>query len=106
MSNIDEAVEQLIQAIAENDVYREYAMRLEEIKQQPELKKRADDLRACSYLLHMEGDVALDKIDQYEREFEEFTEDPCVADFFSAELAFCRMMQDINARITEAIHFE
>lgn len=29
-----------------------------------------------------------------------------VSDFLAAELAFCRMMQDINLRLTEALHFE
>ena len=32
--------------------------------------------------------------------------DPVVDDFFRAELAFCRMMQEVNLRVTEAIDFD
>lgn len=106
MDNMDNAVNQLIKAILESDTYREYALRLEQIKQQPGLKEKADDFRTRSYLLQMDGDAALDKFDQYEREFEEFIENPYVADFFTAELALCKMIQDIDTRITEALQFE
>ena len=39
-------------------------------------------------------------------ELERFREDPVVDDFFRAELAFCRMMQEVNLRVTEAIDFD
>ena len=39
-------------------------------------------------------------------ELERFREDLVVDDFFRAELAFCRMMQEVNLRVTEAIDFD
>ena len=45
-------------------------------------------------------------MDAFEQEFERFREDPVVDEFLRAELAFCRMMQEINLYITEAVNFE
>ena len=46
------------------------------------------------------------KIEEFEREYEKFRENPIVADFLAAELGFCRMMQSVNIKITEALNFE
>ena len=48
----------------------------------------------------------LDKLDDFEREYEKFREDPLVEEFLDAELAFCRMMQEIDVKLAEAMDFE
>lgn len=106
MNNVDNAVNQLIAAITDSEIYREYAIQLERVKQQPGLKEQLDDFRTRNYMLQTGGEAAFDKIEQFEREHEDFRENPYVSDFLAAELAFCRMMQDINACITEAMCFE
>ena len=50
--------------------------------------------------------MVFEKIEAFEREYEDFREQPMVADFLAAELAFCRMMQRNNDEIMEAIDFE
>ena len=50
--------------------------------------------------------MVFEKIEAFEREYEDFRENPLVDDFLSAELAFCRMMQKYNDRIMDAIDFE
>lgn len=106
MSKMEEAMNQLIAAIKESDAYREYIRQLEKVKQQPDLKKQIDDYRARNYEMQTSGDAAFEKIAQFEKEYEGFRENPYVSDFLDAELAFCRMMQEMNLRITEAIDFE
>lgn len=106
MSNVDSAVNQLITAITESETYKEYTTQLEKIKQQPGLKEQVDDFRKRNYMLQNAENVAFDQIERFEREFEAFSENPFVADFLTAELAFCRLMQNIDVRITEAVHFE
>ena len=49
---------------------------------------------------------AFDKIDQFTRENEAFRENPLVSDFLAAELAFCRMMQEIGLYVTDQMRFE
>ncbi|MBE5883584.1 MAG: YlbF family regulator [Lachnospiraceae bacterium] len=106
MNNVEIAMNHLIEVIKESEIYQEYVTQLERVKQQPDLKQQIDDFRERNYVLQTSGEAAFDKIEQFEREYEDFRENPYVSDFLAAELAFCRMMQDINIGITEAIHFE
>ena len=45
-------------------------------------------------------------MDAFEKEYEKFRENPIVDDFLRAELAFCRLIQEINVMITEELDFE
>ena len=54
----------------------------------------------------MEGIKLLEETEKLQNEYEEFHSDSRVHDFLAKELAFCRMMQNINYKITESIHFE
>ena len=47
-----------------------------------------------------------DKMDYFEKEYKEFRENVIVDDFLKAELALCRMMQEINALIVDGLNFE
>ncbi len=106
MSNIDNALEQVIDAILSSEEYRQYDLQRNKVKQYPELKAQIDEYRKRNYELQNREDYAFDKIDVFEREYADFRENPLVSDFLAAELALCRMLQRINLRITEAIHFE
>jgi cell fate (sporulation/competence/biofilm development) regulator YlbF (YheA/YmcA/DUF963 family) len=106
MNDIDNAMDQLILAVRESAVYREYREQLERVKAYPELKKQIDEFRARNYEWQNSTECALEQLEFFEREYEKFREDPLVADFLEAELAFCRMMQDINIRLTESVQFE
>lgn len=106
MSKIDNALEHLIECILESEEYREYDARRNQIKKYPVLKARADEFRERNFRLQMSNENAFDKMDQLEKEYADVIENPIVSEFMAAELAFCRMMQEINLCLTEAIHFE
>lgn len=106
MSKIDQALEHLIETVLESDEYREFDARRNEIKRYPELKARLDEFRERNFLLQMSDNNAFDKMEQLEREYEDIIENSMVSEFLEAELSFCRMMQDINLRLTEALNFE
>ena len=71
-----------------------------------ELKKQIDDFRTRNFELQTSKDTNFDKIDQFTRENEAFRENPLVSDFLAAELAFCRMMQEIGLYVTDQMKFE
>lgn len=104
--NVNQAVEQMVQAIRNTDAYMEYRRQLGRIKEQPELKKQIDDFRTRNFELQTSKDTNFDKIDQFTRENEAFRENPMVSDFLAAELAFCRMMQEIGLYVTDQMKFE
>lgn len=104
--NVNQAVEQMVQAIRNTDAYMEYRRQLGRIKEQPELKKQIDDFRTRNFELQTSKDTNFDKIDQFTRENEAFRENPLVSDFLAAELAFCCMMQEIGLYVTDQMKFE
>ncbi len=105
MDNIDSAIDRLVATILESDVYREYDELRDKVNKDPELKQQIDEFRHRNYELQ-NSDADFDKIEDFEREYSQFREIPLVSDFLAAELAFCRMMQEINIKITNAIDFE
>ena len=98
--NVNQAVEQMVQAIRNTDAYMEYRRQLGRIK------KQIDDFRTRNFELQTSKDTNFDKIDQFTRENEAFRENPLVSDFLAAELAFCRMMQEIGLYVTDQMKFE
>lgn len=106
MRNVDDAVKQLIAAILGSDIYKEYDAQRKKVNTEPGLKEKIDEYRRRNYELQNGSGIEFDKIDQFEKEYENFREDPLVSGFLAAELAFCRLIQDINIDITAALDFE
>lgn len=104
--DLDQAVENMIAALRESKVYRTYQEALAVVKQQPELKREIDEYRKKNYLMQNSGDMAFESIEQFEREYSDFRENPLVANFLAAELALCRMVQHINLHVTDKLDFE
>lgn len=106
MSSIDSSLQQLIADILASDIYHAYDVQRNRVNEQPELKKQIDEFRARNLELQTSETTTFAQIDSFEREYAGFRENPLVDEFLKAELAFCRMMQDINLRLTDAMHFE
>ena len=104
--NVNQAVEQMVQAIRNTDAYLEYQKQLARVKEQSELKRQIDEFRTRNFELQTSKDTNFDKLDQFTRENEAFRETPLVSDFLAAELAFCRMMQEFGLYVTDQMHFE
>lgn len=103
-----EAMEHFIGEIRKSDIYNEYNFQKEKLKKQPILFDKVAEFRQRNFELQSsaQGDDLLEKLDAFEKEFEEFRANPLVDDFLRAELAFCRMMQEVNVRITAELDFE
>ncbi|MCI9318701.1 MAG: YlbF family regulator [Lachnospiraceae bacterium] len=106
MNELDRAVLMYIMAIKNTEIYQNYARERDRVRQYPELKAQLDDFRRRNYELQISADTDFHKIDQFERDYEDFRENPIVDEFLAAELAFCRMIQKANMQITEAIDFD
>ncbi|MBQ9488335.1 MAG: YlbF family regulator [Lachnospiraceae bacterium] len=106
MNEVEEAVDRLANALLNSDVYLEYKSKLEQVKKDPELKRQIDEFRMRNYELQQSPDYAFDKVEQFQREYQAFRDNPLVSDFLAAELAFCRMVQGIENRLSGMITFE
>ena len=105
---VQEALEQLAQAIKDSDIYREYRRQSEKVDNTGDMREKIDEYRVRNFELQnsVQREDLLDKLDAFEREYEKFREDPLVEEFLDAELAFCRMMQEIDVKLAEAMDFE
>lgn len=94
---IIEAARAFADQIMTSDTYRQYYYQREKIKKQPELYEKVNEFRQRNFDLQNEtdSDDMLDRMEAFEREYEKFRENPLVDDFLRAELAFCRMMQEV-----------
>ncbi len=107
-NDVMESAKQLAGIIRETDVYKEYLRQRERLKAQPELYAQVNEYRQKNFDIQNESDgmELFDKMEAFEREYREFRENPAVDEFLRAELAFCRMMQEMNVLLTAEIDFE
>lgn len=107
-SIVKQATERFVEEIRKSDTYKEYNFQKEKLKRQPALFEKVGEYRQRNFALQAsaEGDDLLNKLDAFEKEYEEFSANPLVDDFLRAELAFCRMMQKVNVQITAELDFE
>ena len=101
MSRVETALEELIAAVIASEEYREYDRQKQIMKEQPELKAQIDRFRQENF--ELQNSV---QADEFSRRLGEFRKNPLVDAFLNAELDFCRMIQEINGKIVEAVNFE
>lgn len=103
-----EAARGFADQIMTSDTYREYLFQREKIKKQPALYEKVNEYRQRNFELQSETDSEelFDRLEAFEQEYEKFRENPFVDDFLRAELAFCRMMQDVYILLADKIDFE
>ena len=108
MEEIKDATKKFAAYIQQSNTYKEYFYQREKIKKYPGLYDRVNEYRQKNFDLQNETDSEelFDKMEAFEQEYAELRENPLVEDFLSAELSFCRLMQDINVLLTAEIDFE
>lgn len=106
IDKLESAVDVLITAVLECEEYLAYRAELDRVLQIPGLKTQIDEYRKRNYELQSSMDIDFEKLDRFEKEYENFRTDPVVWDFLAAELAFCKRMQAIETRITAELDFQ
>ena len=108
MTEVEQAIENLLSVIKQTKEYEEFRYQLDKINLQPELHRQIDEFRKENFELqnNTPEDQMLQKSEEFEEKYQTFRENPLVNDFLTAETAFCRRMQEINLKITEGLQFE
>ncbi|MCM1143107.1 MAG: YlbF family regulator [Blautia sp.] len=108
VSVVGEVTDKFVAQIKDTDIYREYDLQRAKLKKQPILFEKIKEYRRKNFELQKsaQGDELLDKMLAFEKEYEKFRENPLVDDYLQAELAFCRMIQEVNVQITAELDFE
>ncbi|MCM1126223.1 MAG: YlbF family regulator [Lachnospiraceae bacterium] len=107
-SSMETAAVRFVKSIKETEVYKRYYFQLQKLKEEPELYAEVNEYRKRNFELQntSQVDELFDKMYAFEREYEKFRENPLVDEFLTAELAFCRMMQELDIYITKELNFE
>ena len=105
---VNQAADRYIEAILATEEYCHYALQRDKLLMQTELYEKVKEFRTKNYIIQTrkEGDDLLNAMDDLQREFESIREIPLVEDFLAAELAFCRMMQELNNKVADALEFD
>ncbi len=106
MMNVDEVVHSYVEDIKASEEYQDYVYEKEKVKRFPELKAQIDAYRRRNFEIQTSPDIAYEAVERFENEYAQFRENPLVADFLAAELAFCRLMQMLSLKVTEELDFE
>lgn len=108
IDRVNAALKGLIEAIIDSPEYAEFDRQKNIMKENPELKEKLDEYRQENFRLQRtaESDELFDKLDEFAVRYEEFRKNPLVDSFLNAEADFCRMIQEINQEIVEAVNFE
>lgn len=107
-NDMEIALKKFVKSIKETDTYKKYVFQLEKLKRYPEYYEKVNEFRQRNFEIQnaTQVDDMFDKLDAFEKEYEKFRENPLVDDFLRAELALCRMMQEISVYMTGELDFE
>ena len=108
MTEVEQAIENLLSVIRQTKEYADYRCQLDKINKQPELRRQIDEFRRENFELqnNTPEDQMLQRVEEFEEKYQIFRENPLVNDFLTAETGFCRRMKEINLKITEGLQFE
>lgn len=101
MNEVEKCRDDLIRAIRESQERQRFASAKERIAGNEEARKKIDDFRRKVYLTQ-NSEIRPDILGDMQNLFNErlqIREDPDVAEYLDAELAYCRMVQKICMRI-------
>lgn len=108
MGKYQDVVEAYAELIRETPAYQKYAERRDQLKADPELYQKVLEFRHENFQIQSETpeDQMMDRLEEFERKYESLRANPAVDRFLSAELAFCRMMQEVSVQVMECLDFE
>ena len=106
MRETDQIIHEFAGRLRQTEEYRTYEERRDRVREYPGLMDEINEFRKRNYLMQKSEGELFDKIDAFAREYEEFRSNPVVDQYLRAELAVCRMVQNIYTEIAEAIDVE
>jgi len=104
MDTIKDKVEELIAAIQESTEYQSFQEAERQVKNVPGLSEKIREFCWKNYEIQNSGAADLyDRMEDFENQYREFRRNPVVSQYLEKELRICRMLQEINAKITDSV---
>ena len=108
MSQVQQKLEELIEAIRESAEYKEYHEAKASLKRDSLLAAKADEFRRRNFELqnNMADEKLYDAVEEIRREYEELCSRKEMDDFLQAENRYCRLLRRVNQQILENADFD
>lgn len=108
MLQVKEELDEFLKTIKCSDVAKRYDEVRERVMQDQNLANQIDDFRRQNFRMQMQTfpDQMMDASERFALDHAKFRENPLVQEFLEAELAYCRMLQDITTQIFGVIPLE
>ena len=101
------AIHQFLNELQESTAFRDYKYQKERIKKIPGMKEKINDFRVKRFeFQNYCGEDLFEKIDEFQREYQAFKEEPIVREYLAAELEICRLVQEINHAIDDLVDID
>ena len=101
------AVNQFLNEFQNSSAFRDYKYQKERIKKVPGMKDRINEFRKKRFEFQKyQGEDLFEKIDEFQKEYQTFKEEPMVREYLAAELEICRLVQDIYGAIDELVDID
>ena len=101
------ALNQFLNELQESSAFRDYKYQKERIKKVPGMKERINEFRAKRFeFQNYAGEDLFEKIDEFQKEYQSFKEEPIVREYLAAELENCRLVQEINNAIDDLVDID
>ncbi|MDD3218894.1 MAG: YlbF family regulator [Lachnospiraceae bacterium] len=100
MNNVDRCVDELIQAIKESDIYKDYEYSEKQLSEDSELKRQTDEFRAFSFHFNNQdqGDM-YEQSEEIQKRYAALRKNAKVNAYLESELALCKLLQRVSVRI-------
>ena len=101
------ALSQFLEELQNSSAFRDYKYQKERIKKVPGMKERINEFRRKRFEFQKyEGEDLFEKIDEFQREYQTFKEEPIVREYLAAELEICRLVQQIYGAVDELVDID
>lgn len=106
MSRIEECLKNLIEAVQQSNEYKRYHDADNKLSEYPELEEAVHEFCRKNYEIQNSRDVDIfAQTDELYSEITRMRKNPVVEEYLTAELALCRVVQNVNWKLIEGLDF-
>lgn len=108
MLAVRKSLDDLIQALENCEDFKNYKQACASVHEHPEKEKRLYEFRKKNYLLQNSKDPVdlFAELERLEQEYADVYKDPLLSKFLKAEVAVCKILQQVNREIINCLDFE
>lgn len=108
MKEVRKCLDDLIRVLENCEYFKRYKAACAEVHEYPEKEKRLREFRKKNYLLQNSKEQIdlFVELERLEQEYADVYKDPLLMKFLSAEVAVCKIVQQVNREMINCLDFE